>query len=659
MTDSDDENRRPLNMDRTPTPSEKLMAPQYLHPLRRYGLALAAVALATVIGQALDPILGTHHRSSTFLIAVLIAAWFAGLGPSVSALLLGLLASTLFFVPPAHSHRIAEATDAFGLAFYLIIGSAIIVICQACRAVESRLRWEVAERRRAEQSERAQREWLQAALASIGDALIVADVQGRVARLNRAAEELTGWPAEEAVGHTIREVFDTIGEETKRTAQVPLVEILDGSIRRSSDYTLLRHRGGESRPVEHTTTPIKDEAGRITGVVLVFRDVTERWRAEQALKDADRRKDEFLAVLAHELRNPLAPIATALQIMRLEGDVRDFAIERAMAERQLRHLSRLIDDLMDVSRISQGKIRLHPQVVDLDEIVARVAEACRPLIDQRNQTLMVQMSPEPMRLLVDPTRLEQVLSNLLCNSVKYTDPGGQIWLTAERSGAQVAVRVRDTGIGIEPDVLPRVFEMFVQGERRMDRAQGGLGIGLSLVKSLVELHGGAISAHSEGRGKGSTFEVRLPCSSPAVAGLHASTLDPQSEPDGGLPRWRILVVDDNVDAADGLQRLLVRRWDQEVRVAYDGPSALEVARLYGPEVVLLDIGLPGMDGYEVARRLRERPETADALLVAVTGWDQEGDRRRSRQSGFDRHLAKPVDAAKIEDLLRPAVLVPL
>ncbi len=634
------------------------MVPPYLRPLRRYGLALAAVALATVIGRVLDPILGTHHRFTTFIIAVLIAAWFAGPGPSVSALLLGLLASTFFFVPPAHSLRIAEATDVFGLAFHLIVGSAIIVICQACRAAEGQLRWEVAERRRVEQSEREEREWLQAALASIGDAIIVADHRGRVARLNRVAEELTGWQAQEAVGHTLGEVFDTIGEETQRTTRVPVIEILDGSIRRSSDYTLLRHRGGGSRPVEHTTTPIKDEAGRITGVVLVFRDVTERWRAEQALRDADRRKDEFLAVLAHELRNPLAPIATALQIMGLEGDARDFEIEREIAQRQVRHLAHLIDDLMDVSRISQGKIRLHPQLVDLDEAVARVAETCRPLIERRHQTLMVRISPEPMRLLVDPTRLDQVLSNLLCNSVKYTDPGGQIWLTAERCGAQVVVRVRDTGIGIEPDVLPRVFEMFVQGERRMDRSQGGLGIGLSLVKSLVELHGGAVSAHSEGRGQGSTFEVRLPCSSPAATGTDPSTSDPRSEPDGGLPRRRILVVDDNVDAADGLQRLLVRRWDQEVRVAYDGPSALEEARLFAPEVVLLDLGLPGMDGYEVARRLREQPETADALLVAVTGWDQEGDRQRSRRAGFDRHLAKPVEAAKIEDLLRPPVLIP-
>lgn len=322
-----------------------------------------------------------------------------------------------------------------------------------------------------------------------------------------------------------------------------------------------------------------------------------------------------------------------------------------MAERQVRHMARLIDDLMDVSRISRGKVELRKEVVDLTSLVARVAETGRTLLTERRQELTVSLPGEPVLLEADPTRLEQVLTNLLNNASKYTDPGGRIWLTVEREGGRVVVRVRDTGIGIEPTMLPKVFGLFVQAGRRLDRSQGGLGLGLSLVKSLVEMHGGSVTAHSEGPGRGSEFVVCLPTLDrvPGVGRQSPQAIPPRTG--GGMQSRRILVVDDNVDAADSLGRLLSRLWGQVVRVAYDGPSALEIAQSFRPEVVLLDIGLPGMDGCEVARRLRREVDTADALLIAVTGWGQERDRLQVKAAGFNHHLVKPIEPDRLKALL--------
>jgi CheY-like chemotaxis protein len=321
-----------------------------------------------------------------------------------------------------------------------------------------------------------------------------------------------------------------------------------------------------------------------------------------------------------------------------------------MAERNVVHLTRLIDDLMDVARIGRGKIELSRRVVDLATVVNQAVETARPLIDERRHALTVALPQGTIRVEADPTRLEQVLWNLLNNSAKYTPPGGQIRLSVEPDGGEVVVRVRDTGIGIRPEMLPKVFEMFVQVGEHKDHAQGGLGIGLSLVRTLVEMHGGSISAHSDGPGHGSEFVVRLPVLSP-TPGAEAPLPDRRGEPAGEAPRRRILVVDDNVDAARSLARLLTRLYGQEVRVAHDGPEALAVAEDFGPEVVLLDIGLPGMDGNEVARRLRRKPEFERTLIVALTGWGQEADVARSREAGFDHHLVKPANPDTILGLL--------
>ncbi len=320
-----------------------------------------------------------------------------------------------------------------------------------------------------------------------------------------------------------------------------------------------------------------------------------------------------------------------------------------MAERQVTHLARLVDDLMDVARINKGKIELRKEVLELAPIVAHAVESARVAIEGRGHHLAVTLPEESVRVEADPTRMEQVLDNLLSNASKYTDPGGRITLAVERRDGEVEIRVADTGIGIEPAMLPRIFEMFAQVDGRSARSGGGLGIGLGLVRSLVEMHGGTIKAHSAGPGTGSEFVVRLPALStePQAPRLTRDDRGAREE----VRRRRVLVVDDNADAANSLARLLTRLYGQDVRVSNDGASALEAAEEFRPEVVLLDIGMPEMDGYEVARRLRSRPGFEQTLLVALTGWGQQSDRRRSAEAGFDRHLVKPVDPELLEDLL--------
>jgi signal transduction histidine kinase/CheY-like chemotaxis protein len=368
------------------------------------------------------------------------------------------------------------------------------------------------------------------------------------------------------------------------------------------------------------------------------------------LREADRRKDEFLATLAHELRNPLAPIRNALQILKLPKlDAATVERSREMMERQVYHLVRLVDDLLDVSRVMRGKIELRKERVELASVVARAVETAQSLIEAQGHELTVALPPEPLPLNADPVRLAQVVGNLLTNAAKYTESNGRIWLTAEREGDQATLRIRDTGIGVAPDLLPKIFDLFVQADHAATRSQGGLGIGLTLVKNLIEMHGGSVEVHSAGLGKGSEFVVRLPL-------LDQERQEPM-ENETGEPRQdaspsgrQLLVVDDNKDAAVSLAMLL-RLQGHEVRVAHDGPSALELATSYHPDMVFLDIGMPGMDGYEVARRLRQQPGLENTVLAALTGWGQQEDRRRSKEAGFNHHLVKPLEPKTLEELL--------
>jgi len=407
----------------------------------------------------------------------------------------------------------------------------------------------------------------------------------------------------------------------------------------------LRSAEGQYRWFLDRYRPIVDDAGRVSKWLGTSIDIHDLVTAEQALKDTDRRKDEFLATLAHELRNPLAPIRNALEIVRqAELDRATTTRVLDMMERQLVQLVRLIDDLLDLSRITRDRIELRRERTTLASVVGNAVETVRPLIAERVHELSLGMPAEEIRLWADPTRLSQIIANLLHNAAKYTDPGGHITLRAERREQELMLWVEDDGIGIPPDLLPVIFDMFRQSPHTVARSLGGLGIGLTLVRRLVELHGGSIEAMSAGSGLGSRFTVRLPLPTAPVA-----TPVPKPTAVAPVPPRRVLVVDDNVDAATSLAELLRHR-GHEVRAVFDGSEALEEATRFTPDAVVLDIGLPGMDGYETARRLRQLPGGRHMMIVAVTGWGQDEDRRRSKEAGFDHHLVKPAHPDAIEQL---------
>jgi signal transduction histidine kinase len=427
---------------------------------------------------------------------------------------------------------------------------------------------------------------------------------------------------------------------------------------RAVQATPLHGRGGEllgmvstyfrkpHRPSDHDQR-VLDLYGRMAAGFI------ERVRAEQALREADRHKNEFLAMLGHELRNPLTSLRGVVDMLRRQNPDKAAAEHGyAMLERQVEHLTRLVDDLLDVARVARGKIKLQKEPLELAQIVEQAVEMATPVLRERGQKLAVSLPHRPLRLEGDRTRLTQVLFNLLENAAKYTKSGGKISLRGDHDGGQAVVRVRDNGTGMPPELVPRVFDLFTQGERSPDRPQGGLGLGLPLVQRLVELHGGSVEARSEGTGRGSEFVVRLPCL-PAEA--------PASRPPAPLPPPReavkvdrVLVIDDDPDVAESLVMLLFGL-ARRVRTVEDGLRALEEARFFRPNIVLCDIGLPGMDGYEVARQLRREPGLEKTLLVAVSGYGQEEDRRRSAEAGFDRHLVKPVRRATLEELVRGAL----
>jgi signal transduction histidine kinase/ActR/RegA family two-component response regulator len=374
-----------------------------------------------------------------------------------------------------------------------------------------------------------------------------------------------------------------------------------------------------------------------------------------ALRQSDRQKDVFLATLSHELRNPLAPIRNALHVLRLAGaDPETRARVMDTMERQVGNVIRLVDDLLQISRINEGRIELRRERVQLSAVVRNALESSAPLIEAAGQELNVSLPTEPVLLDADPLRITQVIANLLNNAAKYTEKGGNVWLTARRDGPEAVISVRDTGIGIPADMLTRVFGMFVQVEPSGDRSRQGLGIGLTLVQRLVEMHGGHVEAHSGGLGQGSEFIVRLPAQADRRSAIKEPDRSRGAEPDRrgrGSPSRRILIVDDHHDSADSLGTLL-RLLGHDVRVVYDGEAALALSPTFRPEVVLLDIGLPGIDGYEVAVQLRRMPGLEQVLIVALTGYGRDEDRRRSREAGFDSHLIKPVDVPALNAVLK-------
>jgi signal transduction histidine kinase/PleD family two-component response regulator len=449
-----------------------------------------------------------------------------------------------------------------------------------------------------------------------------------------------------------RVILDDVGADTRLGASASREALLQAGVAAVQSTPLLS-RSGEvvgvfSTHYHRCYQPHESDLRLMDLLARQAADFIERVKDEEALKEADRRKDEFLATLAHELRNPLAPIRNALQIMRLarnDGAVVEEA--RSMMERQLGQMVRLIDDLLDVSRITRGKLGLRKEHIELGSIINNAVDSARPLIEEAGHELTMSLPPQPIFLEADPVRLAQVFSNLLNNAAKYMDRGGHIWLAIERNGNKVAVKVRDSGIGIPAKALPTIFDMFSQVDGSLERARGGLGIGLTLVKSLVELHGGTVESHSDGIGRGSEFIVHLPVEAPSTQSAHSSDHDGRN---GNHVSFRILIADDNQDAAQSTGMML-RMLGNEVRTVHNGVQAIQEAAAFRPDIILLDIGMPQVNGYEAARRIRQQRWGKQMILVALTGWGQEQDKQRAIAAGFDRHFTKPVDPADLEQLL--------
>ena len=738
--------------------------------LKTYALGLVVLIVAVATRQLLDPVMGDSLPLVTLFGAVAAAVWLGGYRLAIPVTLLGYIACQYLFIPPRGSIDLSSASDFVGLVAYLFTCSLIIAFGEIARVAHAH--------------DTASRETFRITLRSIGDAVITTDTAGRITYINEVAESLTAWTHDEAMGQPLERVFRIVNEVSRQPVENPATRALrEGVVVGLANHTVLIKKDGQECPIDDSAAPIRDEAGHVSGCVLIFRDVTaqrliqrekaaqlhtarllasivessndaivsktldgiiqswnaaaerlfgytaeeaigkhislvippermaeedqiiaslkagkriehfetermrrdgqhifvsltispirddsgvvvgaskivrdvtERRRIEMDLRrlaadlsEADRRKNEFLATLAHELRNPLAPMSNMLEVVkRANGDGSVLRRAYDTIERQLDQMVRLVDDLLDVNRITHDRLELRRSEVELSSVIQQAVEVARPLIDASKHQLTIDLPDEPVYLNADRARLAQVFGNLLNNSSKYTRADGKIELSARREGGEVVVSVKDNGAGIPADKLESIFDMFMQVDRSSERSQGGLGIGLTLVKRLTEMHGGSIEARSAGVGRGSEFIVRLPVlSKPALASVGGSDVAQNHE-----PTRRILIVDDNQDSADSLSMLLDLTGNQTY-MAHDGIEAIAAVEKYRPEVVLLDIGLPLIDGHEVCRRVREQPWGKDIVVIALTGWGQEDDRRKSEAAGFNGHLVKPVDYDKLLELL--------
>ena len=626
-----------------------------------YLVAVAAVGLALAADFAVHPLVGDRQLFAFFYLAVLVSAWW-GVGPGLLALGLGYLVGHHFFVTPRAGLIPIESGDVVAAVAYLVVGSAIVALTGLVRVAERR-----AEGR--ERSLRVQDAEREAVMMNMGEGLYTVDTEGRVTFINSAAQRLFGWESGELLG---RRMHDATHHRHPDGTPFPASDCAGLGVLREG-VTLIDHedvfirRDGTFFPVVYSSSRVVVD-GTVTGLVVVFRDVTRHRQAEQereellelaeraraaseaaarSLEASSRAKDEFLAMLAHELRNPLAAVRNAVATASLDESRRERALE--IAGRQAGQLGRMVDDLLDVARITSGRIALRKGRVRLADVVEQAVESIRPFVEMRGLSLIVTLPSQPVQVEADAARLEQVFVNLLSNAAKYTDAGGRIDVVAACIGdGQVAVGIRDTGMGIAPEMLPRMWDLFAQSDRGIDRKQGGLGIGLTVARRLVELHGARIEARSDGVGKGAEFVVTL-AASPAAEGDADATAVARAEPTRRASA-RVLLVEDNRDTAESLTMLL-HLHGHRVRTVYDGSSALDAVRAEAPDVMLVDIGLPGMDGYEVARRIRGDARLRDVLLIAVTGYGRDDDRHRALAAGFDHHLVKPVNPGTLDALL--------
>jgi PAS domain S-box-containing protein len=484
---------------------------------------------------------------------------------------------------------------------------------------------------------------------AVGFAIFTFDTDGVITSWNAGAREMLGYTEEQILGENFRIIFTPEDLRDQKADWEMRTAAAEG---RALDERWHLKKGGEPFYAQGLVMPLKDDADEIRGYLKIIRDKTEERQLRNTLQkrtdeleEADLHKNEFLAMLAHELRNPLAAITSAVRLarrIRVEDD--DLPQAHEVIERQAGNLSRMIDDLLDVSRITQGKVELKREVVDVPALVGRATEGVRPLIEQRRHELTVQLAGGPLHVDADPTRLEQVVGNLLTNAAKYTEEGGTITVSARKQGGEVVIAVEDTGVGIPEGMLPKVFDLFTQVDRSLARSEGGLGIGLSLVRRLVDMHGGTVAAASK-VGHGSTFTVRLPLVEAA-----AEKSEPSRAAEVSGAGRRVLIVDDNVDTARMTGRLL-KSLGFEVRLCHDGSTGIEEAREFGPAVVLLDIGLPGLNGFEVAQTLREEACCGDSLIIGISGYGDQQAREKARVAGFDLYLVKPVDMEAVTQLV--------
>jgi PAS domain S-box-containing protein len=545
-----------------------------------------------------------------------------------------------------HSQATREAHNTLAFAIWAAAAIAILLLIAITLVTV----------RDAERLRRIQEE-LATTLRSVGDAVIATDDVGAVRFLNTVAEQLTGWSNQEARDLPLDQVFSIFNEHTGAKVESPVSRVLrDNQVVGLAEQTILRSRDGTERPVEHSSAPIRGSKGELRGVVLVFRDATAERAARRALidsrdalREADYRKDVFLATLSHELRNPLAPIRTAARVLEQPGlTAADLEASRAIISRQVRHMASLLDDLLDISRITRGALALKSESVDLHQLMEAAVETARPALLVKRHELVIEWPEQPIKLRADPVRLTQVIANLLTNSAKYTKAGGHILLGARRDAQEITIFVRDNGIGIAPEMLPKVFEMFAQIDSGREYSDGGIGIGLALVKGFVELHGGQVRARSAGLAQGSEFIVSLPVQLADPAAAAAAPAQAANSENSGARS--VLVADDNRDGAE-IMAMLLSHAGYQVYVAHTGPDALAMAAAHRPQIAILDIGMPGMTGYEVADRIRDQPWGSGIQLIAVTGWGQDQDKRKALDAGFDHHLTKPIDPDQLESIM--------
>lgn len=608
----------------------------------KYAVGLGIVAIASLLRFWLHGAIGSNSFAIS-LVAILIVAWLTGLPSTLLAQTAVLVIELWVFSDSTERQPTSIVRFLVGVVSFYAVGIAVSLLSEIALAAQIR----AAEKASEAMQERGR---LRAALSCMHDGVVITDNQHRVAMINPTAERMLGSSALDVIGKPLFSIVQaTENDGVQYGVSVVQQALTEGKAVQGDRIITIRTQSESPLPVRYSASPMFEDNGEAIGAILVIHDETDRQAAEERLREADRRKDHFLATLAHELRNPLAPISTGLELMKLSaGDIEATSEIRERMERQAKHLVHLVDDLLDVSRIAQGKLSLKKQRVDLCSLVREIADVTGAKAREAGLNFSTTLPSETCFVDADPHRIAQVITNLVNNSIKFTPPGGNILIEVAQNDRRRQLRVKDTGVGIPSELQPTIFGMFTQLTNEYSLIAGkGLGIGLALSKSLMELHGGSISVQSAGKDQGSEFELTLP---PACDHVE-DPLPPTTELSPKPPdHRRILVVDDNVDAMAMLARLL-EMLGHSVRMASDGAQAIESAREWRPEFIFMDIGMPVLDGHEAARRLRRESWGKEIVLVATTGWAQEQDRAASRESGFDHHLVKPINLSAIQKVI--------